>query len=521
MRIIILLFFLPNLLFAQLSDNWQHLDPEKDSLLGVSTFRAFEYLKDKKSNTVIVAIIDNGAELSHEDLQGQFWVNPNEIPGNNIDDDNNGYVDDINGWNFLGNSKGDNTKRETTELTRIFGALREKYSSRGLMILNHKDSLEYIYYEKIKLLFEQELEKKQDEINFYNMLLANYQKASQLLTEYFKKSDYSQEDLNSFSPSDKDLSFSRKFMLEMLANQLNQSKIEGIILNLEQDLETRLNPSFSIREKIIGDNPDDLSDSIYGNNMVGALSPYHGTGVAGTVGALWNNTGVNGIAKDVKLMVLRVLPNGDERDKDVALAIKYAVKNGASIINASFGKLYSSHPEFVQDAIKEAENAGVLIVHAAGNDGKNNDSIPTFPTAYYADGKRAGNWLSVGASNAKDNENLVAFFSNYGKDAVDIFAPGVDIKSCVLGSNYDLASGTSVAAPVVTGIAAVLKSYYPILNAKQLKEIIIQSAYHPHTMIVQKPGGIKVLVPFSSLSRSGGIANLYRAILLAEKEDQN
>ncbi len=285
---------------------------------------------------------------------------------------------------------------------------------------------------------------------------------------------------------------------------------------MEKDIETRLNPSFNVREEIIGDNPANLSDSIYGNNMVDAMSPYHGTGVAGTVGALWDSTGVNGIAKNVKLMILRVLPNGDERDKDIALAIRYAIQNGADIINCSFGKQYSSYPEFVQEAIKEAETADVLIVHAAGNDSKNNDSIPTYPTGYYQDGSRANNWLSVGASGSKDDESMVAFFSNFGKKTVDVFAPGMDIKSCVLGSKYEWASGTSAAAPMVAGIAAVLKSYYPNLSAKQLKEVIMLSCYQSKAKKVYLPGS-KKLVNFKDLSVSGGIVNLYRAILLVEK----
>jgi len=516
-KIVCLICFLPLVVNAQLKTDWQHLDPELDSVLGVSSYRAYEYLKDKKSETVIVAVIDNGAELTHKDLQGQFWRNPNEMPDNGIDDDKNGYIDDIHGWNFLGNQKGVNIKRETKELTRIYAKLREKYGSRGLSVHNQEDSLEYIYYKKIKLEFEKELKKKNDEINLYNLLLANYQKANEILMEHFGKKDYSKEDLKSLKSSESLLNTATAYMFEMLANNLTDKKIKGIIANLEQDLETRLNPFFKIRDEIIGDNPADLSDSIYGNKLVDAMSPYHGTGVAGTIGALWDSVGVNGIAGNVKLMILRVLPNGDERDKDVALAIRYAVRNGADIINCSFGKQYSSYPEFVQQAIKEAEKADILIVHAAGNDSKNNDSIPTFPTGYYQDGSKALNWLSVGASGSKDDENLVAFFSNYGKQSVDIFAPGVDIKSCVLGSKYDWASGTSTATPVVTGIAAVLKSYYPQTTAKQLKEIIIQSSYQPKTKKVYLPGS-KELAYFKDLSVSGGIVNLYRAILLVDKQ---
>jgi cell wall-associated protease len=467
--------------YAQQIADWQHLDPEQDSVLGVSTYRAYEHLKGRESKTVIVAILDNGAELTHEDLQGQFWINEDEVSGNGIDDDNNGYVDDINGWNFLGNAKGENIKRETTELTRIFARLREKYSSRGLSVLNKEDSLECVYYQDIKTAFEKEIQKKNDDIRFYKFLIANYKSAFILLTEHFGHSDFSEDSILSITSNNSSLAAAKKFMLGAIELKFDDKSLEAIVKNMEQDLETRLNPFFNVREEIVGDDPADVSDSIYGNNIVDAMSPYHGTGVAGTIGALWNKNKVSGIARDVKLMILRVLPNGDERDKDVALAIKYAVRNGADIINCSFGKMYSSHPEFVQEAIKEAEKAGVLIVHAAGNDSKNNDSIPTYPTGYYQDGTRTKNWLSVGATGMKDNETMIAPFSNYGEKTVDVFAPGVDIKSCALGSKYDWASGTSTAAPVVTGIAAVLKSYFPKLKAEQLKEIIIQSVYKPKT----------------------------------------
>ncbi|NJO89957.1 MAG: S8 family serine peptidase [Chloroflexia bacterium] len=485
--------------------------------MGVSTYRAYEFLKGRESKTVIVAILDNGAEFTHEDLQGQYWINEDEISGNGIDDDNNGYIDDIHGWNFLGNQKGENIKRETTELTRIFARLREKYASRGLSVLNKEDSLEYVYYQDIKDTYEKEIQKKNDDIRFYKFLIANYKSAFTLLTEYFGHSNFNMDSILSVNSTNTSLAAAKKFMLGAIELKFDDKSLEGIVKNMEQDFETRLNPFFNVREEIVGDDPADLSDSIYGNNMVNAMSPYHGTGVAGTVAALWNESKVSGIVKNVKLMILRVLPNGDERDKDVALAIKYAVRNGADIINCSFGKMYSSHPEFVQHAIKEAERAGVLIVHAAGNDSKNNDSIPTYPTGCYQDGSRAKNWLSVGATGMRENEMMIAQFSNYGKSTVDVFAPGVDIKSCALGSKYDWASGTSTAAPVVAGIAAVLKSYFPKLKAEWLKEIIIQSVYKPKIKQVYLPS-TKRFVSFENLSVSGGIVNLYKAILLAESK---
>jgi len=518
---LIIVFLVPMFAVSQSKSDWQHLDPEIDNILGVSTYRAYEHLKNKKSKPVIVAVIDNGAELTHQDLQGQFWTNPNEIEGNGIDDDKNGYVDDFHGWNFLGNAKGQNIKRETTELTRIYGVLNKRFENMDKAKLNENELKDFGNYQKIKHEYFAAVKQKKDEINLYQNILSNCLEADSILKEYFKKDTYSQSELMSISKNDSQVLALGNYMLKVFQADLSISKIEGIIDNNKQDLDTRLNPNFNIRKEIIGDNTDDLKDSKYGNNQVGAQSPYHGTGVAGTIGALHNGIGVDGIAKNVKLMILRVLPNGDERDKDVALAILYAVNNYADIINCSFGKPWSEHPEFVEYAMRKAEKAGVLIVHASGNNGQNNDSIATWPTGYYANATRAKNWISVGASQMKDDENLVANFSNYGKNSIDVFAPGVDINSCILNSKYELASGTSIAAPVVSGIAAVIKSYYPKLKATQIKEIIIRSAYIPKTADVFMDGQIKKKTKMSNTSVSGGIANLYRALLLIDQEKLN
>jgi len=510
------ILFLPFPLFSQTLNEWQHLDPEKDNVLGISTNKAYELLKDKKSVPVVVAIIDNGVELSHEDLQGQFWVNPGEIPDNGIDDDHNGYIDDIHGWNFLGNQKGENIKRDLTELTRIYASLSKKFDDSLITNPTKTDSSGFAYYHKIKNLFDKSVEDKKAEIAIYLNLLNNYLLADSLIKPLFPNGKYSQYDLYRLNDSSQIRNKARDFLLDILENELDSQKIQGTINNNREDLATRLNPDFNIRQQIIGDNPDDLTDSIYGNNMVNAQNPYHGTGMAGTIGALYNGVGINGVARNVKLMILRALPNGDENDKDIALAIRYAVRNKASIISCSFGKSYSMHHEFVQKAIKEAENAGVLIVHAAGNDGRNNDSIPTYPTGFYANGQRAANWISVGASTSKDDEGLVAYFSNYGRRTVDVFAPGYDIPSCALGNKYDLSSGTSTAAPMVAGVAAVLKCYFPDLKATELKDIILKSVYIPKTQNVRLPGYGRKMINFRELSVSGGIVNLLRAVKLAQ-----
>ena len=514
--ILLLSILLPFFIFAQNKEEWHHLDPKSDNVLGVSTYKAYELLKDKTPDTIIVAIIDNGADINHEDLKEIIWVNKDEIPNNGIDDDNNGYIDDINGWNFLGNAEGENLKQETTETTRYYFILRPKYEGKSIQEIS--DTIEYKCFLAAKKDYENDFIAKSENLALYKFILERYKESNNVLSAYFKKSNYSEQEVRDIKKRKKDIKDAKKFMLLIYADNLDNDKLEKLIADTQRDIETRLNPRFNSRAELVGDIPNDINDSIYGNNFVNACGPSHGTGVAGVVGALNNDKGALGIARCVKLMIIRIVPNGDERDKDIALAYRYAVRNGASIINCSFGKKYSPQAAFVEQAVKEAENAGVLIVHAAGNSGLNNDSIPHYPTGIYLDGTFANNWINVGACNKTDNEYLAANFSNYGKNTVDIFAPGVNILNCNLNNQYNYASGTSVASPVVAGVAAVLKSYYPFLSASQLKEIIIKSAYIPNSKKVFLPGdNNSKKTNFSELSVSGGIVNLYNAILFTEK----
>lgn len=504
--------------FTQHKPDWHHLDPFTDTVPGISTYKAFEHIKDKKADTVIVAIIDNGVDLTHKDLQGIFWINEDEIPGNGIDDDKNGYIDDIHGWNFLGNQKGKNLKRETTELTRYFYVLNIKYEDKSIEDIDKESRDEFKKYLQIKEEYEEEVKAKKDMVEYYEKVITYFDVVSQILNTYFKTTDYTESDVKAIESDDERLNAARDFMIKVYDNNDSREYFVQQVKNLKSDLETRLNPDFKNRQEIVGDDPDNIKDTIYGNNMLNVRGPYHGTSVAGIIGALDNDFGVTGIAKHVKLMIIRIIPNGDERDKDVALAIRYAVRNGADIINCSFGKKYSRHPEFVQNSIDEAERAGVLIIAGAGNSATNNDSIPYYPTGIKQNGQKASNFMTVGASSDIDNEKIVAFFSNYGKKSVDIFAPGVMIRSCALNNQYAKVNGTSASAPVVAGIAAVLKSCFPHLTAKDLKAIIMESAYIPNKKKVILPGTKNQIVDFSDLSVSGGIANLHRAIMLAEEK---
>jgi subtilisin family serine protease len=283
-------------------------------------------------------------------------------------------------------------------------------------------------------------------------------------------------------------------------------------------LKYHLNPEYNSRS-IVGDDYQNVKEKGYGNNDVTGTFAEHGTHVAGIIAAnRTNNLGIKGIADNVRIMVIRAVPNGDERDKDVANAIYYAVENGARVINMSFGKDYSPHKEAVDAAVKYAEDKGVLLVHGAGNDGKNIDDADNYPTREISTKKVANNWLEVGASSWGDAARFVGDFSNYGKKSVDVFAPGVDVYSTIPRHGYKSNSGTSMAAPVTAGVGALLLSYFPELTAEQVRDIILKSTVKYKGLMVNKPGQGKkpAMVSFEELSVSGGIVNAYEAVRMAE-----
>jgi subtilisin family serine protease len=384
---------------------------------------AYKLLKKKKTTTVTVAVIDSGIDVEHEDLQGKIWVNPKEIAGNGKDDDGNGYVDDIHGWNFLGNSKGENIDATRLEKTRIYAELRDKYEGVDPSLI--KQDEEYKLYLKVSEEVGDQFENMKTEYEQYKALIdAN--------PEYKK---YYSDNLN-----------------------------------------YNLNPDYDDRS-LIGDNPKDINDRKYGNNNYEGPDALHGTHVAGIIGACRSNgKGGDGVATDVKIMSLRAVPNGDEHDKDVALAIRYAVDNGAQIINMSFGKAYSPYAQWVHDAIQYADSKGVLLVHAAGNDNKNIDVESNFPTAKYSfQTVTLKNFLTIGASTNNVKE-LKADFSNYGPSSVDVFAPGQEIYSTLPDNQYKNLQGTSMAAPMVAGAAAFLKSYFPTLTMTEIRNVLTSTS---------------------------------------------
>lgn len=470
---------------------------------GMETEAAYKLVKKRDTKTVIVAIIDSGVDIEHEDLQGKIWVNEDEIPGNGIDDDNNGYIDDVHGWNFLGNKNGENANSMRLERTRIYADLKAKGS----------------LSEDEQALFDQVSKELEDERATYEGYLAQMEMLGPMiegipamLKEKFGSEDVSPKQIQKYVKKHPEEAQSMQLAMAYATGDLTMDVINGQKEQIQNMLETHHNPDFNGRS-VIGDNPDDFNDRNYGNNDVEGPDALHGTHVGGIVGAVrGNKLGGDGVANDVVLMSLRAVPDGDEFDKDIALAIRYAVDNGAQVINMSFGKKYSPHQKEVYDAFAYADSKGVLCVHAAGNDHKDIDVEPNYPTSMYSfQDKKLDHFITIGSCTRNTEEGLPSSFSNYGKKGVDVFAPGSEIYNTVPQSDYMTLQGTSMACPMVSGAAAMLKSYFPEMSMKEIAEVLLSTA-KDYKGTMQKHPGTKQMADFAELSVTGGVINLKNAV---------
>lgn len=503
--------------------NWHNKDIATDTVVGISTEKAYKkILSKKKSKTVIVAIIDSGVDIEHPDIKDNVWINEDEIPNNGIDDDKNGYIDDVYGWSFLGNAKGENIDQETLEMTRIYKKYASKYDNLKPEQISKSEKDTYAMYQKAKTEFLKKLSDAKLEEVSVKTFYKNYNQSDSLVKAYLKKDTVSLDEIKAIKTEDEKLQKAAQMMTFLTESNFKKDDIQKYLDHAEGSLKYNLNVDFNPRT-IIGDNPEIWDGKPYGSKDVKGPDPSHGTHVAGIVAATRKNGfGIDGIADNVKIMSVRAVPDGDERDKDIAMAIRYAVDNGAQVINMSFGKAFSPEKIMVDEAVKYAEQKGVILVHAAGNDALNTDKTSSYPSKYYANSNlSASNWLSIGASTSQKTEVLPAFFSNYGKKTVDIFAPGHEIYSLKPNNLYQANSGTSMAAPMVTGLAALLKSYYPQLSYNQIISIILESGSDLRKQKVTVPGGRKKAVAkktkFKKLSNTGRVINTYNAVLLAEK----
>lgn len=512
---------------AKRPDNWFNLDATTNQVNGVSTERAYkELLKDKKSTTIIVGVIDSGVDYEHEDLKPVMWVNTGEIPGNGIDDDNNGYIDDVHGWNFIGGKDGKSVEYDNLEMTRLMRKLKGKYEGKTVSDFSSKEEKnELNLYLEVKKEYTAAKEKSESSYNTYAAFYTGLEKINEEIKKQQQVESVTADELKKYEPKDKTETQLKTIALENFFKNGHHANLDAGIKSIKdgvdyfkKNLDYALNEDFDPRN-IVGDDYDNPNERHYGNNDCNGPDSFHGTHVAGIIAAARNNgIGMDGVAADVRIMAIRCVPSGDERDKDVANGIRYAVDNGAKIINMSFGKKYSWDKKVVDDAVKYAESKGVLIIHAAGNDGANIDEVTHYPCKKFEGKGEAKNFMDIGALSWKANEKMVAPFSNYGKKTVDLFSPGVEIYSTTPDNGYKDASGTSMAAPVACGVAAVLKSYYPTLTPEQIKKILMKSSIKAHKgQKVIKPGTTDELVDFGKLSKTGGLVNLYEAVLMAEK----
>lgn len=502
--------------------DWYLKDIELDTIPGISLQRAYDsLLVNKKGKEVIVAVLDTKLDIHHEDLKEQLWVNKDEIPNNNIDDDNNGYVDDIHGWNFLGNTKKEDLLYEKYSCLRIVEKYEPYFKGKQKENLNRADSILFVKYTNAKEEFNRRIKNKKRGFDYADMLLKSLADREKALLVYFPKGIYSLSDLDSLKkvyPNNKelqrDIKIRSNFMKWGYTKKFMDENKRGVVAMFDK----MLNPLYNERA-VTGDDPTDLDDAFYGNGTLFGDVPFkHAIGVAGLLGATRNNKiGIDGVSNHIKIMPVVMVASGDEYDKDVALAIKYAVDNGAQIINMSWGKNFSLHSDWVIAAMKYAEDKDVLLVTGSGNDGRSNDARNIYPDDNDHGKEFLSNFISVGATGFSLNEKLKTSFSNYGKENVDLYAPGTSMYTTATKSTYESGRGTSYSSPIVAGVAALLKSYYPSLTAVQIKRVLLESGVSYAIDVNIGSRKKKKLVPFSTLSKSGKIVNAYNALLMAEK----
>lgn len=512
-------FIIPAAVLAQ-HPNWQNQDLQKDSVFGISTEKAYSLVKKKKHKTVIVAVIDGGTDTAHEDLRNVLWVNPKEKPGNGVDDDHDGYVDDVYGWDYIGGKDSD-VHFDNLELTRLIRDQMSRYDTMTEATAPPADTAALAAFKRMRAEYDQGLERVAGTVEG----IGRFKAIMDSMLVKMGKDTAALADWEAYKPEGRAETRVREILVSQLKNgvsftDLVKNGIDGPLQHFRDELDYHYNLAYDPRY-IVGDDYNNTGQRYYGNADVTGPDALHGTHVAGIIGAVrGNGIGIDGVADDVRLMIIRVVPDGDERDKDVANGIRYAADHGARVINMSFGKGYVKDKPVVDSAVKYALSKDVLLVQAAGNDGRDLDNPVNhnYPTRVYADGGVAGTWIVVGASDRKDDSDLVADFSNYGRTSVDVFAPGVGIYSCLPGSKYGEESGTSMASPVVAGLAALIREYHPKLKAEQVKDIILQSVVKVTHPVYIGTGKDRRLVTMDQICVSGGVVNAWQALQLAAKK---
>ena len=529
-KVLIAAAFLASFSFAfaqdKMQDNdlktWYHKDFSTTNVYGVNTDNAYKFLESKglKPRTIVVGVLDSGVEVDHPGLINNMWKNPNEIPNNGIDDDKNGYVDDIYGWNFIGGKTADvdADNLEVTRMVKKYQPIFEGTDSAKNKANQAKMPEEYAMYQKSKKLFDE----KGSEAKQYYHYFSGFNNAIPSIVKTLNGKTLTKANLATIKPASQEDSRNLQILNSLVQDagnvgktpkeveELLRKEIEGALKHYESQATKHYNLDFDPRAEIVGDNYDNYNEKHYGNNHYEGPDASHGTHVSGIIAGLPHGNEVQyGVAHKVaKIMTVRAVPDGDERDKDVANAIRYAVDNGAKILNMSFGKAVSPGKKHVWDAMKYAEKKGVLLVKAAGNENQNIGENEYFPTNFMKQSDEkpfVSNMIVVGAS-TNNSQNLRARFSNYNGKMVDVFAPGQEIYSTVPDAKYEYLQGTSMASPVVAGAAAVLWAYMPSLTPQQIKEALVKTV-NKSTVNANVDSNAN----FDQISVAGGVIDLYKA----------
>ena len=508
-------------LFEEDLRTWWQKDLEKDTIPGISLDRAYgELLKGKTGSEVIVAVLDTKIDINHEDIKDRLWVNKDEIPNNNIDDDNNGYIDDVNGWDFLGTTAGEDVVIQQAEATRIVKRYRTKFDSipENKIPSDEKDA--FSLYQHAKKVYDTDVADTHETIKYMDSAVVVFRRAKDTVAQMLSRTEYTTSEVDSLANIYTDLESDLTYFSRMKSYGVSEETYKENVVRLNEYLSTVYGLDYDDRT-LLKDNPHEFSDVPYGDNTLvnNELAFQHSTPVAGLMaGTRDNGVGVNGISNNISIMPVVMVAEGDEYDKEVALAIRYAVDNGADIINMSWGKYLSLHVDWVRDAFRYAQEHDVLLVSAAGNDAKNTDEVLNYPNDNIDGVEFVDNFIMAGGHTHKMDSTLVSYFSNYGKTTVDIFAPASQLYAPDIKDSYEFTQGTSFASPLTAGVAALVKSYYPNLTAPELKQILMESG-SPISMEVLVPSieESNKMIPFSELSRTGKLLNAYNALKMAEK----
>ena len=530
----ILFFLFINIIsWSQTTKNWHWKDYEKDSVLGISLQKAYQLLASYtiQPSPIIVAVIDGGIDTNHIELKEILWNNVDEIPNNHIDDDHNGYIDDVHGWNFLGGKDGRNIDKAEAEKTRIYHQLKGQFENKivDTLSLNKIQKKQWGIWQEVAKDMEFS-DQEAANLQYITMAMNALKKIGATIIKDMGDSNFSANKLTPYEPNG-------RIALEAKAAFLRTVTILGIdkeitfpeiINDLKEYIEgkeklanAKESQASKVREDIIKDHYYDFSDRYYGNNDITGPNARHGTHVSGLVASFPDSSWqVNQWYPPLKIMTIRAVPDGDEYDKDIALGIRYAVDNGAKIINMSFGKSYSPEQIWVDSAIRYAAEKDVLIIHSAGNEFYNLDQKNVYPNPYSSLlNDSAKNILTVAASSdISIGESILTDFSNYGPKVVDVLSPGNKIYSTLPGANnHGYLSGTSMASPIVSNMAALIRSYFPKLTAIQVKDILIKSVWQPTDknssyVIPQR----EVAKKLDEIGKAGGIVNAANAIQLAK-----